>query len=144
MTAKELRQIPQLHRQIERDMEQLVYLQEKATSIPSTVTERERVQTSPSGGGNRYVEAAIDLERDIRRKRDLLEELQTEAARFIHLMPFETETERLTVRVMRYRYLKCYTWEEIADLLGYQARYIQRLEFEALKVDITGHGSSLI
>lgn len=127
MTAKALRQIPQLHKQIERDKEQLRFLREKATSVPS-LADRERVQTSPSGGGNRYVEAAIDLNKDIQRKELLLLELKTEAMAFISMLPEETETDRLALKVMNYRYLKCYAWDEIAELLGYDERWLRRLE----------------
>ena len=133
ITRDELRQIPYLYRQIERDKEQLRYLREKATSIPPTLPDHERVQTSPSGGGNRYVEEAVDLNRDIQKKELHLIELQTEAEKLFHSLPKKTETEKLTLKVLRYRYLKCCTWEEISELLGYAERHIRRLEYECVK-----------
>lgn len=132
ITRAEIRRIPELHKSILRDKEQLIFLREKATAIPSTLPDHERVQTSPSGGGNRYVEAAIDLDKDIRRKEHLLAELQTKAREYIESLPNETETERLIHKILRYRYLKCYTWEETAELLGYYERHIRRLEYKVV------------
>ena len=133
MTREELRQIPQLHKQIERDKEHLRFLREKATAIPSTLPDHERVQTSPTGSGNRYVEEAVDLNRDIHKKEVHLVELQVKARAFIYSLPGETETEKLTIKVLRYRYLKCYTWEETAELTGYAMRYLQQVEWDAVK-----------
>ena len=65
ITRRDLRRIPQLNKLIERKKEHLLFLDEKATSIPSTMPDHERVQTSPSGSGNRYIEAAIDLSKEI-------------------------------------------------------------------------------
>ena len=65
ISRRELRRIPQLDKLIERKKEHLLFLEEKATSIPSTLPDHERVQTSPSGSGNRYIEAAIDLSKEI-------------------------------------------------------------------------------
>ena len=132
MTRDELRQIPQLHKQIERDKEQLRFLREKATAIPSTLPDHERVQTSPSGSGNRYVEEAVDLNKDIQKKELYLAELQIKAKTFICSLPAETENEKLTVKVLKHRYLKCYTWDQIAELLGYDTRWIKRLEYKAV------------
>lgn len=132
ITRAEIRRIPELHKSILRDKEQLIFLREKATAIPSTLPDHERVQTSPSGGGNRYVEAAIDLNKDILRKELLLAELQAKAREYIESLPNETETERLIHKILRYRYLKCYTWEETAELLGYYERHIRRLEYQVV------------
>ena len=132
ITRAEIRRIPELHKSILRDKEYLIFLREKATAIPSTLPDHERVQTSPSGGGNRYVEAAIDLNKDIQRKELLLSELKAKALEYIESLPDETETEHLIRKVLRYRYLECYTWEETAELLGYYERHIRRLEYQAV------------
>ena len=127
ITREEIRYIPRLHKLIERDREQLVYLQEKATCIPSLQI-HERVQTSPSNQSNKYIDAAVDLAREIREKESQLEELQIRAALFI-----ETVDDELTRKVLRMRYLKCYTWETAGELLGYVPRWLMRLEAEAIK-----------
>ena len=133
MTRDKLRQIPQLHKQIERDKEQLRFLREKATAIPSTLPDHERVQTSPPGSGNRYVEEAVDLNKDIQKKELYLAELQAEASVFIRALPTGTETDKLTIKVLKHRYLKCYTWEQIAELAGYAMRYLQQIEWDVVK-----------
>lgn len=129
ITRDEIRSIPELYKSIQRDKEQLRYLREKATSVPSGISDRERVQTSPSNDGMKYVEEAADLDKDIRRKELELLELQSRAKLFI-----DTIDKPLTMRVMKRRYLKCETWEEIADMLGYDDRYIRRLEYEAVEL----------
>ena len=127
ITREEIRYIPRLHKLIERDKEQLVYLQEKATCIPSLQI-HERVQTSPTNQSNKYVDAATDLAREITDKEDELAELQSRATLFI-----ETVDDELTRKVLRMRYLKCYTWETVGDLLGYAPRWVMRLEAEAIR-----------
>ena len=127
ITREEIRYIPRLHKLIERDREQLVYLQEKATCIPSLQI-HERVQTSPSNQSNKYVDAAVDLAKEISEKESQLEELQIRAALFI-----ETVDDELTRKVLRMRYIKCYTWETAGELLGYVPRWLMRLEAEAIK-----------
>ena len=96
ITRNEIRSIPELHKSILRDKEQLIFLREKATSVPSSFTDQERVQTSPSGGGNKYVEEAVDLNKVIQRKELLLIELKGKVKEFIHSLPNDTETDRLT------------------------------------------------
>lgn len=127
ITREDIRYIPRLHKLIERDKEQLLYLREKATSIPSLEI-HERVQTSPSNQSNKYVDAAVDLAKEIADKEDELAELQMKASEFI-----ETVDDDLTRKVLRMRYIKCYTWETTGELLGYVPRWIMRLEAEAIK-----------
>ena len=110
ITRSELRRIPQLHKDIRRKKAQLAYLREKATAIPSTLPDHERVQTSPSGSGNRYVEEAVDLGKEIEADEEGLKQLKSKAAAFIRTLPARTETEKLTVKIMRKRYIKGYTY----------------------------------
>ena len=130
ITREEIRKIPELHKLIQRKTEQLRYLSEKATSVPSGLAEGERVQTSPDNSAGKYIDAAADLNREILQDQMELLELQRKAALFIETLPMDTETNKLAVKILRYRYIKCYSWEEVSDLIGYQQRYIQRLEFD--------------
>ena len=133
ITREEIRSIPELYKSIQRDKEQLLYLQEKATSVPSTIPDHERVQTSPSNNGNKYVEEAVDRSREIKEKELKLAELQHRMRGLIASLPRETETDKLAVRILRLRYLKCYTWEEVAELTGYVERHVRRVEYEILE-----------
>lgn len=128
ITRDEIRSIPELYKSIERDKEQLQYLREKATSVGSGMSDRERVQTSPSNNSMRYVDEAVDLNREIQQKEAELIELQTRAKAFI-----DTLDKPLTRKVMRYRYLRCMKWEAIADMLGYVEGYLRQIEAEAIK-----------
>ena len=133
ITKEEIRSIPELHKSIQRDKKHLWFLREKSTAVPSGLSDHERVQISPSNDQMHYVEEAVDLNREIEAKEAKLLELQTSAKEFIESLPHTTETEKLTVRVLRLRYLKCYTWESIGDLVGYVQRWPQQLEADALK-----------
>ena len=124
ITREELQSIPRLHKQITRDKEQLRYLQEKATAIQSTLGfETEKVQSSPSNDATKYIEAAVDLDKEIHTKELELIRLQGEAKTFV-----DAVTERLPHQILKLRYLRCCEWKEVADLTGYAVRYIQQLE----------------
>lgn len=134
ISRRELMRIPQLDKLIERKKEHLLFLEEKATSIPSTLPDHERVQTSPSGSGNRYTEAAIDLSKEIAEIEEELKELKARAAEFIGSLPTGTNKQHIAVRTLRYRYTDCLCWKDIADLVGYDINYIQRIAREATKI----------
>lgn len=76
----------------------------------------------------RYVDEAVDLNMEIQQKEAELIELQSRAKAFI-----DTLDKPLTRKVMRYRYLRCMKWEEIADLMGYVEGYLRQIETEATK-----------
>lgn len=133
ITRDELRQIPQLHKDIIRKKEQLIYLEEKATSIPSVMPDPNKVQTSPNNNVNKYSDAAVDLAKEICEDEARLHKLQSKASLFIIKLPTGTETEKLTRKVMTMRYLRCYTWEEIADLTGYVVRWVQQIERDIVR-----------
>lgn len=130
ITRRDLRRIPQLNKLIERKKEHLLFLEEKATSIPSTMPDHERVQTSPSGSGNRYIEAAIDLSKEIAEIEKELDTLKDGANEFISSLPRDTNKQHIAVRTLRYRYIDCLCWNEIADLVGYDACYLQHIASE--------------
>ena len=133
MTKEELRTIPKLHTQIKRKEEQLLYLSEKATAIPSIMPDPNKVQTSPSNNANKYSDAAIDLAGEIEADKARLDELKGLAKVLIANMPRTCGRERLAVKVMKYRYIKCYTWDEIADRMGYSRDRVAHIHGEALQ-----------
>lgn len=141
ITRDEIRSIPEIHKSIQSDKERLRVLREKAVSLP-TLSEQEKVQTSPSGSGNKYVEAAVDLNKQIEAKEIALILLQDRARAWIYSLPIDTEKQKLTFRVLKYRYLRCYTWEEIAELMVYTVRYLQYIEENAVKDIVTVRATS--
>ena len=127
ITREEIRRIPELHKSIKRDKEQLLFLREKSTSIPS-LNDTERVQTSPSNNVNKYSDEAADLYKEIQRKEAELLELQIKTRSFI-----KTVEDPLARKILKLRYLKCYTWEEVAELTGYVTRWVRIVEFKAIR-----------
>lgn len=128
MTIEEFREIPRLARQIERDREHLLYLKEKATSIPSIMPDPNKVQTSRENRAGVYVDAYIDLEKEIKAKEAALQYMRA-CANFI----IEQEPDSLTRRILKSRYLSGMTWEQVADVVGYTVRRVHQIERGALK-----------
>ena len=65
----------------------------------------------------KYADAAVDLEIELQVKRDELNELKDDAMDWIETL--ETQLDR---RIFRMRLIKCFTWDEIAELIGYSRR----------------------
>ena len=127
ITLEELRSIPHIYKQIQKKREQLLFLQEKATAVPSPQgREGDRVQVSPCNNANKYSDEAADLNKEIIDDEIELIALQREAEIFIR-----TVEDRWAKKILRMRYIKCYTWDEIAELTIYDARSLQRIEYEA-------------
>ena len=118
MTREIIRRIPQLNNKILRDEAQLRELKEKATAIP-TLSASEKVQTSRNLDRMKYADAAVDLEKELGDKRDELKELMEEAELWIDTL--DTSLDR---RIFRLRLLRCLTWDEIAELIGYSRRRV--------------------
>ena len=116
MTRDKIRRIPELNNRIMRDEAQLRYLKEKATAVPA-LSVNEKVQTSQTSDRMKYADAAVDLELELKVKRDELKELMEEAGEWIQTL--NTPLER---RIFKMRLHKCFTWEEIAELIGYSRR----------------------
>ena len=127
ISREEIRSIPIVDRSIKRKQEQLTYLREKATSVPSGLTEGERVQSSVTNTAGYYIDAASDLARIIRAEQLELSDLQHRAEAFI-----STLESPLAIRILRYRYIDCLKWEMIADLLGYSEDYLRQIERESV------------
>ena len=127
ITRDEIRSIPELYKSIARNREHLYYLREKATSVPSMNTETERVQSSPSNHGNIYVEEAVDLAKHIKEQEAELEELQVRTTQFINAID-----GLLPKKILTLRYIRCYSWEVVADLVGYDERYVRRIEYQTV------------
>ena len=76
----------------------------------------------------KYVEAAVDLDKEIQAKETELIELQSRAKDFI-----DTIETPLAKKVMKYRYLRCMRWDEVAVMVGYEVSYIRKLEREVVE-----------
>ena len=126
ITLEELRSIPHIYKQSQKKREQLLFLKEKATAVPSPQgRDGDRVQVSPSNNANKYSDEAADLNREIIDDEIKLIALQREAEIFIR-----TVEDRRAKKILRMRYIKCYTWDEVAELTGYVVRTLQSIEYE--------------
>lgn len=127
MTREQIRLIPELNKKILHDEAHLVYLKEKATAVPALAT-NERVKSSKTNDSMKYADAAIDLEAELMQKRAELKALKDEATIWIETL--ESPLER---RIFVMRLIKCFTWDEIADLIGYSRRRIFQLKEAVIK-----------
>lgn len=123
LTKKDLQQIQVLHRQLMRDTDQLCVLNELASGLGSKPLDDVYVQSSPpTSSGNRFAEAAADLEVVIQEEEAVLNYLQTLVKEFMRTLEDSSE-----VRIMRLRYLECYNWMLISSITGYTERHVFRL-----------------
>lgn len=122
LTIKDLHRIIYLHRQIERDCEQLYALRDMAEGTSSKPTDNLRVQTSLPTGGNKFADAAADLGEIIEEEVQELTQLKAKVRKFVDNLDVSVDT-----RIIEMRYISCYDWQEIAELLGYAERHIFRI-----------------
>lgn len=130
ITRQDLNRILQINNRLKRDRGQVAYLRGKATSLQS-FNEGDRVAVSRVSDITRYMDAIVDLEKAINEDEQELKEIQGRAKTV-----FEGYSDRLTKRVMCFRYLQCLTIEEVAELAGYSERQVYRvIETQLSKMD---------
>ena len=130
LTKKDLQQIQVLHRQLMRDTEQLCVLNELASGLGSKPLDDVYVQSSPpTSSGNRFAEAAADLEVVIQEEEAVLNYLQKLVEKFMQTLKDSSE-----VRIMRLRYLECYNWMLISSITGYTERHVFRIHNKIIEV----------
>nr|DAP22001.1 MAG TPA: RNA polymerase sigma factor [Bacteriophage sp.] len=93
----------------------------------------------PRGGGEDRLQSAVEmilqLEKEADREIDALVGLKGEIRRAIRTV--EDSTLRL---LLEYRYIHGLTWEQIADRMSYNDRWVRRLHGKALEMLETGPG----
>lgn len=123
VTKRDLQRIQDLHRSIQREKDQLYILHEMASGTGSQSFDNVRVQSSPLiSSGNRFAEAAADLDVRIKEEEEELEYLQKMVDKFI-----ETLEDAVEIRIMQLRYILCYNWILISRITGYTERHIYRV-----------------
>ena len=123
LTKKDLQRIQALHRQLMRDKDQLIILNELASGLGSKPLDEVYVQSSPPiSSGNRFAEAAADLGEVIQEEEAALNYLQKLVEQFVRTLKDSSE-----VRIMQLRYLECYNWVLISNLTGYTERHVFRI-----------------
>lgn len=130
MTAKEyLKQVYLLDKRIDSDIEEVTELRALAEKV-TVPMENERVQTSLSGEAPflRSLEQIWTLEQEINDEIDKLVDLKRQIRRTIDKL--EDFNQKM---LLRYRYIHCYSWENIAEKMGISLRWAYGLHGKALQ-----------
>ena len=122
LTQYDLHRIISLQKQLQRDSEQLYMLREMAEGTASIPTNNLHVQNSLPPSGNKFAVAAADLSELMDLEKAELSDLQIKVKAFI-----KTIEEPIDSRVIQLRYIDCYEWEMIANLIGYTRRHVFRI-----------------
>lgn len=116
-----------LHRQLMRDLERREFLETKATRLNAPLVQ-DKVKTSPEDRTTILLAALADLDTVIDAERKRFENL----AAWTRDLFEDADLGREELEVMVYRYINCLTWEEIAEIMYWSKRTVQRLHGEAL------------
>jgi DNA-directed RNA polymerase specialized sigma24 family protein len=112
VTQEEIRAIPAAAVQIHKHLDRLEFLKAKSTSVSAMQTS-ERVQTSVIDRSMVVADSIVDLEREIDAEKRELDQMRKSASQFFAAHELTLEEREL----LDYRYIYCYTWEEVASLL---------------------------
>ena len=134
ISKKELLSIPPKIEEINRRRDRIAALRQKLYS-PKGMDTNEKVQTS-AGETAMLADIVIDMEAELERDAEDLNELRAEAAKIIETLPEEPRY------VMRLRYLDedhngeptTWSWTEIARLMYYSEATAHRRHGEALDI----------
>ena len=116
-----------LHRQLMRDLERREFLEAKATRLNAPLVQ-DKVKTSPEDRTTILLAALADLDTVIDAERKRFENLTAWTRDLFE----DADLGREELEVMVYRYINCLTWEEIAEIMYWSKRTVQRLHGEAL------------
>lgn len=109
--------------------QELESYRELASSVPGcNFEERINKQRSTEAPFMKYIYKIMDLEEEIKTESGRLEIMKLEIGHQINLL--EDINERL---ILRYRYLVCMPWDEIAARLHYSIRYVYKIHGRALQ-----------
>ena len=129
MNAKAyLSQAFRLDQQINSKLEQVSALRQLATKATASIHAERVSGTNQRSSMENAVIKLIDLEHEINDDIDRLVDLKRELSAFIS----EIENHAYKM-VLELRYLSGNKWEEVADVMGYDLRWIYRLHGKALK-----------
>lgn len=108
--------------------DELYHLKLKSLQV-SPQSQGERVQSSGSGGDfAKIIDKIVLLQDKINEEIDRLVELKEQARTFIHML-----TDERYKTVLTEYYLNHKTWEQVADCMNYDLRWVYRIHGKALK-----------
>lgn len=126
---EKLNNIRRKHRALEHELERRDYLEAKATSVPAIRTDRDKVKTTPQNKQTAIIDALADLETEIEARAKELEKLKSSAKKIFD----STDLSQQEREVMRLRYIDCLNWYDIADVMYWSRRQVQRWHGSALE-----------
>lgn len=108
--------------------DELYHLKLKSLQV-SPQSQGERVQSSGSGGDfTKIIDKIVLLQDKINEEIDLLVELKEQARTLIHML-----TDERYKTVLTEYYLNHKTWEQVADCMNYDLRYVYKVHGRALQ-----------
>nr|DAG50820.1 MAG TPA: Protein of unknown function (DUF1492) [Caudoviricetes sp.] len=108
--------------------DELYHLKLKSLQV-SPQSQGERVQSSGSGGDfTKIIDKIFLLQDKINEEVDRLVELKDQARTLIHML-----TDERYKTVLTEYYLNHKTWEQVADCMNYDLRWVYRMHGKALK-----------
>ena len=122
----------QYARRLEHDLQRREALMAKATKTSASMQDV-KVKASLANKHDILVAAIADLDTMIEAEREYLEYLKNWNRSFFE----EAGLEADELDVMNRRYIDCLEWEEIAELLYYSKRHVQRIHGNALEKLVT-------
>jgi len=129
MNAKEyLSQAFRLDQRINSKLEQVASLKKMATKATACIQAGRVSGTSQRGSREKALVKMIDLEYEIDADIDRLVDLKR--AMFNFVANVNHGSHRMLLEL---RYLEEKTWEEVAETMGYELRWVYRLHSRALK-----------
>ena len=128
-------------RTLDKEIKQLTIAKQEAYDIAigtSVDTSKERVQSSSGNAMEKKLTTLLEYDLRISRQKEKLLECKTEILTAIHSVDNDLYRALLTAY-----YVNCKTWEEVAQDLGYEVRWIYKLHGRALQ-DIEIHYKKII
>lgn len=108
--------------------DELYHLKLKSLQV-SPQSQGERVRSSGSGGDfTKIIDKIVLLQEKINEEIDQLVELKKQARTLIHML-----TDERYKTVLTEYYLNHKTWEQVADCMNYDLRWVYRIHGKALK-----------
>lgn len=129
MTREELTAIPTMQKALNRKAERLEQLQEQATCVQAIDTSRDKIQTSTVNKSMAIVDMAVDLEAELKLDSDELRAIRMRAAKFIDGLELSSNERQ----ILNLRYASGLYWQDISELMNYNARYVQEIHADVLK-----------
>lgn len=125
---EQLNRVRRMHKSLERDLEKRAHLFAKATGAQAVRTDLDRVQTSLGGKETAILDELADLDLRIEAKD---RELRREKKKVLKIIDAADLRDR-ECEVMRLRYIYCLDWTDIADIMFWSKRQVQRIHGDAL------------